>query len=124
MAGQILLDVRLQKNGTLVLRAPDDSVYAFTLDPKKANDGTLASIGKTVLEIVLDPDQPEAVIVPPRGVHQPHPGGDARGYGGAAGGGVDLETHVRAGLDSMFPGASRALDFLQALSGNAEDGDD
>ena len=114
MAGQkVLIEVRVQKNSTVLLRAPDDSFYPFEIDPKAPDEKVLAKIGKTVLEILADPEMPEAVITPAGGAHQ------AAGGAGATGG--DLEHHVRAAADSVVPGASRLLDFLQAISSDPDE---
>lgn len=115
MAGQkVLIEVRLQKNGSVLIHAPDDSFYPFNIDPKQPDEKVLANIGRTVLEILADPDMPEPVITPAAGAHQ------ASGGAGAFGGG-GVEANVRNLADSIVPGGSRILDFLQAISSDPDE---
>jgi hypothetical protein len=107
----MLVEIRQQKNGTVVLRAPDDSVYTFDLDGDKLPpDVTLQRIGRTLLEILDDPDMPQSVVSGAGHVQQ--------------GGGFDgekLEANIRHTMDSAVPGSSRILDFLQGISGGGDE---
>jgi hypothetical protein len=106
----MLLEIRQQKNGTIVLRAPDDTVYAFDLDKdKEPPEQTLQKIGRTLLEILDDPEMPEAVVSGPE-VSQ-----------GTGFDGKKVEDNVRRTLDSVVPGGSKILDFLQGISGGDEE---
>ncbi len=102
----MLLEIRQQKNNTVVIRAPDDTIYAYPLDVDNP-DETLKQIGKCVLQILGDPEMPKATVSTAGGVSQ-----------GAAPG--DLEGNVRRTLDSVVPNGSKVLDFLQSLSGDGK----
>lgn len=100
----MLLEIRLQKNDTVVLKAPDGSVYAFPLiGGKEAGADVLQRMGRTMLEILDDPDQPKTVVTS-TGVSQ--------------GGEGNLEQNIRGALDSIVPGGGRIIDFLQGISGD------
>jgi hypothetical protein len=107
----MLLEIRQQKNGTIVLRAPDDSVYTFDLDGDKLPpEATLQKIGRTLLQILDDPDMPQSVVSSAGQVTQ--------------GAGFDpgkLEANIRQTMDSAVPGSSRILDFLQGISGGSDE---
>jgi len=106
----MLLEIRQQKNGTVVLRAPDDSVYTFELDGDKLPpEETLQKIGRTLLEILDDPDMPQAVVM----------AGQVQQGGGFDG--EKLEANIRSTMDSAVPGSSRILDFLQGISGGGDE---
>ena len=115
----MLIDVKIQKNGTVVIAAPDGSVFTFELDtsgktgdetPQKAGEKTLQKIGRTVLEILSDPEQPQVQV---QQVATRAPAAQAE----------NVETHLRRGLDSILPGASGIIDFLQDISVNGPDKD-
>ena len=107
----MFLDIRLQeKTGTVVLTAPDGTIYPFQpaadADDEKKNQ-LLQSLGQTVMEIVMDPDMPEEQITALPGSRAP--GGAGR-----------PETAVRTFMESMLPGSSRLLDGLQGISSDEE----
>jgi hypothetical protein len=116
----MLLEIKQQKNGTIVLRAPDGEIYAFDLEDvdKDTANKLFAKLGKTVLQILSDPDQPEVKTEPSGHVHQGD-GFDDEGAGGPA----NTEGALRGLLDSLVPGMqlSRGLDLLQNMSSDSEE---
>ena len=103
----MLLDIRKQKNGTIVLTSPDGTVYPFKFDAEKES-AFFEEIGRTMIDILADPDMPKETMESGR-VTQGRPVPD--GEGGAVG-------HFRGCLDSIVPGVqlSKGLDFLQDMS--------
>ena len=110
----MLLEIRQQKNGTVVLRAPDDTLYMFEIGAKtEPAEALLQRLGRTILEILNDKDQPESVTM--AGVVHQGP----RAFDGAG-----LERNVRGVLESVVPGGSKLLDFLQGASYQGDKDDD
>lgn len=122
----MLLEITQQKNGTIILRAPDGEIHAFPtrdVDENNANK-LLADIGRAALEILTDPGQPE-LKTESQGAHVRQstvadegptvvpPEGDG-----------STEGALRGFLDALVPGVplSRGLDFLQSMSGDEETG--
>lgn len=100
----MLIDVKHQKNGTLLVTAPDQTVYAFDLnleDTKEAPPKVCERLGKTILQIITDPEQPELTV--------------GAAHGAPVGGGIngaDLEARARA----VHPAIGAVLDFFQDAS--------
>jgi hypothetical protein len=113
----MLLEVRQQKNGTIVLRAPNGDVHTARLDSpdKEAGAELLQGIGRAILEFLDDPDMPEATVVNPEVVQGDGEERSAKKVGSG------LEERVRAAADSIVPGGSRILDFLQGMSSDVEE---
>jgi hypothetical protein len=104
----MLIDIRIQKNGTVVLRAPDDSVYTFdvkTSDPENASE-VCRAVGEQILQILGDPEQPAAKIIPAG-----HP------RAGSLGSGEGVEGPLRNFLGAVLGDiGTGALDALQNAS--------
>ncbi len=107
----MLLNIRKQKNGTIVLTSPDGTVYPFKLEADKENE-FFQDIGKTVLEVLADPDQPTETV----SAGQVTQGGVPVNNSGHA------EGHLRGLMESLLPGSSKILDGMQNASyGGGED---
>lgn len=116
----MLLEIKQQKNGTIVLRAPDGEIYAFDLEDvdKNTADKLFAKLGKTVLQILSDPEQPEVKTEATGHVYQGESSGEGEDPGSA-----NTEGALRGLLDSLVPGMqlSRGLDLLQNMSSDSEE---
>ena len=121
----MLLEIKQQKNGVIVLRAPDGELYPFDTDgvDKDNADKLFAKIGRTILEILADPDQPELKTE----ANGPHVRQSVSDDGGPTivppEGDGTTEGALRGFLDALVPGLplSRGLDFLQSMSGDSEE---
>jgi hypothetical protein len=118
----MLLEIKQQKNGTIILRAPDGEIHAFSTKDvdKETADKLFADIGRTVLEILADPDQPE-LKTETNGAHVRQSVADD---GPTIEGDGSTEGALRGFLDALVPGVplSRGLDFLQSMSSDEETG--
>ena len=103
----MLIDVKQQKNGTLLITAPDQTAYAFNLDIGDKDQATKVceQMGKTILEILNDKDQPEMTSAP-------------AGHHAASNGSSGIEDRARA----VHPAVGAFLDFFQDLSKHDEAG--
>ncbi len=106
----MIIEIRTQKNGTIVLTAPDGTVYPFKLEPEK-EAAFFEDIGRTVLEVLADPEQPEATVQAGRVTQR---GAQLDNAGGAEG-------HLRGLLDSLLPGLSGIIDKAQDASYTGDD---
>ena len=104
----MLLDIKIQKNGTFIITAPDQTIYSFKVEEGKS-EKLFSEVGETVLRIMNDP-QPEMTTVPTRGA----PGARLGDPGG-------LEGALRNAMDTVFPGSSVLLDKMQDASTPGED---
>ena len=105
----MLIQFRTQKKtGSIVVEAPDGTLFAIDADPNEAK--VCERLGRAVLQILSDPDQPQTIMAPA----DPTNGNDPRGdYPPDASPG---ELHLRRAVDSVVPGASRVLSWLQELN--------
>lgn len=106
----MLLEIKEQKNGTIILTAPDGTIYPFKLEPKK-KDAILKEIGEVVLTVLSDPEQPEATV---SGGHVTQGGRPVQAQ-------ENVEGALRGFMDACLPGSSRLLDGLQNISSDPEE---
>jgi len=117
----MLIQFRIQKKtGSILVIAPDQTIYSVEAESDEA--AMAAKLGGHVLKILSDPDQPEEIPIGvngetmqpmtgrPTGMNDPR--GDYPEDAGAA------EVHFRRAIDSVVPGGSKVLSWLQELSGS------
>ncbi len=119
----MIIEIRTQKNGTILLTAPDGTVYPYkpviegTDDEKSAGVAALCSeLGRDVMAILTDPEQP-AMTTTPTVRHTPA-AASAKAAGGAPPPAEQspMEQLVRGALENFMPGSSALLDKAQDAS--------
>lgn len=118
----MLLDIRIQKNGTIVVRAPDDQIFTFKLDPENKAK-VLQDLGDTIVTMLADTSMPPETLdaghMSKKGrVHvDTQPGPEAVPVPTEAG---PLEIFLRQAMDSVVPGSSILLTKAQDLPSSGD----
>ena len=119
----MIIEIRTQKNGTILLTAPDGTVYPYkpvlkgTDDEKAAGLAALCSeIGRDIMSVLTDPAQPAITTVPT--VAHPAAAASNKAAEGAPpqGDQSPMEQLIRGALENFMPGASGLLDKMQDAS--------
>ena len=108
--------LRIQKKpGFILVHAPNGEVFPVTISEDRSESQICEETGRAVLEILGDDSQPEEVRAPiptqrAEGSEVPIPEGAS-----------ESEAHFRRALESMMPGSSKALTWLQGIQGSSDD---
>lgn len=109
---ELLLRFRVQANSKLTVYAPNGDAYVIDAG-ERAN--VARQLGETVLEVFADPGQPAATIEQDGRTSSAEPVSSSSSSSSADP--ADQREHAFRGfLNSLFPGAEKALDFLQDVS--------
>lgn len=119
----MIIEIRTQKNGTILLTAPDGTVYPYkplldgTAEETAASMAALCSeLGRDMMEILTDTTQP-AMTTTPTVAHTPAAAkAKAEENAPPPGEQSPMEQLLRGALENFMPGASGLLDKMQDAS--------
>lgn len=106
--------LRIHKQpGFLMIHAPDGSIrpVAVTETTPQAIDEVCMKLGREIIELLSDETQPEQTAAPASEPAQTASEDDLEVPPGA----TESEVHLRRAMESMLPGSSKALTWLQSL---------
>ena len=119
----MIIEIRTQKNGTILLTAPDGTVYPYkpliagTDDEKAAGLAALCSeLGRDMMAILVDDTQPAMTTVPTVSHSPAAATNKAKDAAPPEGAQSPMEQLIRGALENFMPGASGLLDKMQDAS--------
>ena len=120
----MLIKVHLQKNNTVIITAPDGSVYPhrLNLDATKEDKAKMfEAMGLDLMMILNDPDQPKAeIVVDPSMAHTPQAATNKATEDNPPEAKQGVEGALRGFMESLMPGSSVILNKLQDISSDSE----
>ncbi len=104
----MLIDIKLQvKTGTIILTAPDGTIYPFNGDVKSDEDRAkmCQSLGKAIVGVLSDPEQPAQTQT------AAYPGNT-----GSISGDLGVtEENLREGLNQIHPALGKVFEWMTTL---------
>ena len=120
----MLIKVHLQKNNTVIITAPDGSVYPhrLNLDATKEDKAKMfEAVGMDIMMILADPDMPKEEMVADASMgHTPKAATNKATENLPPQASQGVEGALRGFMEQVMPGSSMILNKLQDMSSDDE----